>query len=132
MDVCCRCSTAKHQRHGGLTCCTATNSHWPDLLPVRYVAELSRRVGHDFCQNMAGFTTLGFPRVYRQGYCDATACRVIGRAKPCPIFHHYSNTAELTNYTTGNTFKAIQYTPYFTYMGFRFVELSGPWRRTHL
>jgi len=80
----------------------------------------------DFCQNMAGFTTLRLPAglapgaTLTQKHAEAIKC-----AKPCPIFHHYGNTAETTNYTTGSSFAAAEYTPLFTYMGFRYVELSG-------
>ena len=75
---------------------------------------------------MAGFTTLSLPAglppgiTITQRHAEAIHC-----AKPCGIFHHYSNTPEVTNYTTGNSFAAAEYTPLFTYMGFRYVELSG-------
>ena len=44
---------------------------------------------------------------------------------PAPIFHHYSNTAETTNYITRGDGAAIEYTPLFTYMGFRYVQLTN-------
>ena len=73
----------------------------------------------DFCQNMAGFTTLRLPAglspgaTITQRHAEAIKC-----AKPCPIFHHYRNTAETTNYTTGSSYSAVEYTPLFTYMGY--------------
>jgi alpha-L-rhamnosidase len=44
---------------------------------------------------------------------------------PAKIFHHYGNTAEIVNITLAGDGAALEYTPKFTYMGFRYVQLTG-------
>ena len=44
---------------------------------------------------------------------------------PAGINHYYTNTAELATFITNGSSSAISYTPSFTYMGFRYVQLTG-------
>lgn len=44
---------------------------------------------------------------------------------PAPIYHHYTNTAEVVTYLTRGAGAAVEYTVMFTYMGFRYVRLTG-------
>ena len=44
---------------------------------------------------------------------------------PSCVNHYYTNTAELATYITDGSANSITYTPYFTYMGFRYVQLTG-------
>ena len=41
------------------------------------------------------------------------------------IYHHYSNTKEITVYITKGDGEEISYTPLFVYMGFRYVQLTN-------
>ena len=72
----------------------------------------------DFCQNMAGFTTLRVPAVLN----DVAGVNITQLHAECihgphgTIFHHYSNTKEIVTYTTRGDGAAITYTPLFTYM----------------
>ena len=39
--------------------------------------------------------------------------------------HVYTNTPEIATYITDGSGSAISYTPYFTYMGFRYAQMTG-------
>ncbi|EGD77258.1 hypothetical protein PTSG_12712 [Salpingoeca rosetta] len=82
----------------------------------------------DFCQNMAGFTTLRVPEgAAVQAGVNITQihAEAVYGPPPAPIHHHYSNTAEKAVYITSGDGAAITYTPLFTYMGFRYVQLTN-------
>jgi alpha-L-rhamnosidase len=82
----------------------------------------------DFCQNMAGFTTLNIPAGLTTGATSNISllhAEAIHGPKPASIFHHYGNTKETLTYLTKSDGEAVTYTPLFTYMGFRYVQLTG-------
>eukprot|EP00043_Microstomoeca_roanoka_P006639 m.64551 g.64551 ORF g.64551 m.64551 type:complete len:1035 (+) comp13499_c0_seq1:75-3179(+) len=82
----------------------------------------------DFCQNMAGFTTLRVPEgAAMEAGVSITQihAEALYGPPPAPIHHHYSNTAEQAIYITRGDGQAITYTPRFTYMGFRYVQLTN-------
>lgn len=83
---------------------------------------------YDFCQNMAGFTTLRVPAgaaVVPNATISQLHAEAIHGPPPSTIFHHYHNAAEINNYVTRGDGAAIEYTAQFTYAGFRFVQLTG-------
>jgi alpha-L-rhamnosidase len=81
----------------------------------------------DFCQNMAGFTTLQIPAGLATGVSSVSMlhAEAVHGPPPAAIYHHYSNTAETATYITRGDSAAVKYTPLFTYMGFRYVQLTG-------
>lgn len=92
----------------------------------------------DFCQNMAGFATLSAP----EG-ADVVAGKAIrmlhAEALHGPpenhsaVFQHYGcdqdtlgkSCMELNTYLTKGEGAAINYTPLFTYAGFRYIQMTG-------
>jgi alpha-L-rhamnosidase len=80
----------------------------------------------DFCQNMAGFTTLrlneGVDVVANVTQLHAEA---VHGPKPAPIYHHLTSTKETNVYITRGDGRAAVYTPLFVYAGFRYVQLTG-------
>ena len=82
----------------------------------------------DFCQNMAGFTTLVVP----EGLATAAGqmiqiqhAELLKGPKPAAIHNHYSNAPEINTYYARGNGEAIDYTTQFTYAGFRYVSLKG-------
>lgn len=82
----------------------------------------------DFGQNMAGFTTLFVP----EGLATEAGVSIVQQASeaiygppPAGINHYYTNTPEITTYITDGSGNAITYRPYFTYMGQRYIQLTG-------
>ena len=91
----------------------------------------------DFCQNMAGFATLSAP----EG-TDVAAGSVItmlhaealhtSPENHSAVFQHYGcheetlrGCMELNTYVTKGGGAAIDYTPLFTYAGFRYIQMTG-------
>lgn len=83
----------------------------------------------DFCQNMAGFVTLSVPE--GQGGIATKGQSIVLRhaeaifSEHGAINHHYGKTAEIITYILRGDGAAVEYTPLFTYMGFRYVEVTG-------
>ena len=83
----------------------------------------------DFCQNMAGFVTLRIA----EGLAGADfAGKNVSMLHAEAIFsekgkiqHHYRNTKEVNQYVMRGDGEAVEYTPKFTYMGFRYVQVTG-------
>lgn len=83
----------------------------------------------DFGQNMAGFTTLRIPEgaLTQPGLAISQLhAEAIHGPPPAPIFHHYNSPCnETAVYISRGDGRAVEYTPLFTYMGFRYVRLKG-------
>ena len=82
----------------------------------------------DFCQNMAGFTTLRIP----DGLATKAGVAIsmqhdepVSGPPPAPAFNQYGATTETNTYITKGDGAAIEYTALFTYAGFRYVQLTG-------
>ena len=82
----------------------------------------------DFCQNMAGFTTLRVP----EGMATVPGVAIVQQhaeliygPKPAGIHNHYRNAPEINTYYTRGDGAAITHTTMFTYAGFRYVSLKG-------
>lgn len=82
----------------------------------------------DFCQNMAGFTTLRVPEgmatVAGQAIVQQHAELIYG-PKPAAIHNHYPNAPEINTYFARGDGAAIEHTTMFAYAGFRYVSLTG-------
>ena len=84
----------------------------------------------DFGQNMAGVVTFSLPAGVAGPQSAGTTvsllhAEAVHGPPPAKIFHHYGNTAEIVNITLAGDGRAVKYTPKFTYMGFRYVQLTG-------
>ena len=82
----------------------------------------------DFCQNMAGFTTLTVPEglATDAGHMlQIQHAELIHGPKPAAIHNHYKNAPEINTYYARGDGAAIEYTTQFTYAGFRYVSLTG-------
>lgn len=82
----------------------------------------------DFCQNMAGITTLRVP----EGLATVSGAAItmqhaelIYGPKPAAIHNHYGNAPEINTYYTRGDGAAIEHTAMFVYAGFRYVSLTG-------
>ena len=83
----------------------------------------------DFCQNMAGITTLRVP----EGMANVPGATITHQhaelvygPKPAAIHNHYgTSTPEINTYITKGDGAAIEHTAMFTYAGFRYVALTG-------
>jgi hypothetical protein len=76
----------------------------------------------------AGFTTLFVPEgldTVPGTVIAQQASEAIYGPPPAGINHYYTNTPEITTYITTGAGEAITYTPYFTYMGQRYIQLTG-------
>ena len=81
----------------------------------------------DFCQNMAGFTTLRVPEGIASESSVGIAqlhAEAIHGPKPAAVYHHYV-AKEVNVYYPAGDGAAIEYTPLFVYAGFRYVQLTG-------
>ena len=81
---------------------------------------------YDFGQNMAGLVTFKIPSGVAGPESAGTTvsmlhAEAVHGPPPAKIYHHYGNTAELVNITLAGDGAAVDYTPKFTYMGFRCV-----------
>ena len=82
----------------------------------------------DFCQNMAGFTTLVVPEGLATDAGQMIRIQhaeLLNGPKPAAIHNHYSNAPEINTYYARGNGEAIEYTTQFTYAGFRYVSLNG-------
>ena len=86
---------------------------------------------YDFGQNMAGVVTFSLPagvggpqsagRTVSLRHAEA-----VHGPPPAKIFNQlYDHTKEIVNITLAGDGLAVEYTPKFTYMGFRYVQLTG-------
>ena len=81
----------------------------------------------DFCQNMAGITTLRVP----EGMANVPGATIthqhaelIHGPKPAAIHNHYGNAPEINTYIAKGDGAAIEHTAMFTYAGFRCVCIT--------
>ena len=82
----------------------------------------------DFCQNMAGFTTLRIPAGAATTAGQAITyqhAELIRGPKPAGIHNHYGNSPEINIYYCKGDGGAVEHAAQFTYAGFRYVSLSG-------
>lgn len=83
----------------------------------------------DFGQNMAGITTLTIPEGLDTNpgtNISMLHAELVFGPPPAPVQHHYGgHVKEVATYLTRGNGDAVTYTPLFTYMGFRYVALTG-------
>eukprot|EP00118_Oscarella_pearsei_P025682 m.308582 g.308582 ORF g.308582 m.308582 type:complete len:1010 (+) comp44295_c0_seq1:152-3181(+) len=78
----------------------------------------------DFGQNMAGFCTLHLDQSGSAG-SNLTILHAEMMSEDGFVQHRYGNSPELTVYIFDGSFNSVDFEPYFTYYGFRFVQITG-------
>jgi alpha-L-rhamnosidase len=81
----------------------------------------------DFCQNMAGFTTLKIKEgVFTAANVTQVHAEAVHGPKPAGVYNQLAMYTKQTNtYITRGDGKATSYTPLFTFAGFRYVQIEG-------
>jgi alpha-L-rhamnosidase len=81
----------------------------------------------DFCQNMAGFTTLNIREgIFTVSNITQVHAEAVHGPKPAAIYNQLATyTLQTNSYLSRGDGKPASYTPLFTFAGFRYVQLSG-------